>query len=138
MLLLSSLSCLCRPDSQPILVYGLAQDKGFIWHLKWCPAGGWESPTCGTNVKCIQSELPTTVGKNWHVWFGVSYCSPNMINPLHPQAPLLPRLGLLAVATSNGVVTIYSLPHPDALNTNKKQDNCGKTVKTGLTLPCII
>uniref|UniRef100_A0A3Q3X5Z4 Uncharacterized protein n=1 Tax=Mola mola TaxID=94237 RepID=A0A3Q3X5Z4_MOLML len=84
--------------SQPILVYGLAQDKGFIWHLKWCPAGGWESPTCGTN------------------------------------APLLPRLGLLAVATSNGVVTIYSLPHPDALNTNKKQDNCGKTAQGVVTL----
>lgn len=68
-------------------------------------------------------------------WFGVSYYSPNPINPLHSQAPVLPRLGLLAVATSNGVVTIYSLPHPDALNTNKKQDNCGKTVKV---LPCVV
>ncbi|XP_014841528.1 PREDICTED: general transcription factor 3C polypeptide 2 [Poecilia mexicana] len=73
-----------KPDSQPFLVYGLAQDKGFIWQLKWCPAGGW--------------ELPDSVRK----------------------APFLPRLGLLAVATSSGVVTIYSLPHPDALLSNTK------------------
>ncbi|KAK5852620.1 hypothetical protein PBY51_006472 [Eleginops maclovinus] len=75
----------CRPNSPPALAYGLAQDKGFIWQLSWCSAGGWEPPTCGR------------------------------------KAPFLPRLGLLAVATSNGVVTIYSLPHPDALHTNKKQ-----------------
>ncbi|KAF7230995.1 general transcription factor 3C polypeptide 2 isoform X1 [Nothobranchius furzeri] len=73
-----------RPDSQPVLVYGLAQDKGFIWQLKWCPAGGWEPPSSSR------------------------------------KAPFLPRLGLLAVATSNGVVTIYSLPHPDALLSNQK------------------
>ncbi|XP_017290417.1 general transcription factor 3C polypeptide 2 [Kryptolebias marmoratus] len=71
-----------RPDSQPALVYGLAQDKGFIWQLKWCPAGGWEPPGCGR------------------------------------KAPFLPRLGLLAVAASSGVVTVYSLPHPAALLTN--------------------
>ncbi|KAM4521817.1 general transcription factor 3C polypeptide 2 isoform 1-T2 [Odontesthes bonariensis] len=73
-----------RPDAKPALVYGLAQDKGFIWHLKWCPAGAWELPSC---VR---------------------------------KAPFLPRLGLLAVASSSGVVTIYSLPHPDALLSNKK------------------
>lgn len=38
----------------------------------------------------------------------------------------MPRLGLLAVAFSTGVVTIYSLPHPDALHANKKQENSGK------------
>ncbi|KAM4712976.1 general transcription factor 3C polypeptide 2 [Anableps anableps] len=73
-----------RPDSQPSLLYGLAQDKGFIWQLKWCPAGGWELPNC---VR---------------------------------KAPFLPRLGLLAVAKSSAVVTIYSLPHPDALLSNRK------------------
>ncbi|XP_071386680.1 general transcription factor 3C polypeptide 2 isoform X1 [Centroberyx affinis] len=72
-----------RPESQPALAYGLAQDKGFIWHLKWCPAGAWELPSCSR------------------------------------KAPFLPRLGLLAAATSTGVVTIYSLPHPDALHTSK-------------------
>ncbi|XP_029352864.1 general transcription factor 3C polypeptide 2 [Echeneis naucrates] len=76
-----------RPDTQPFLAYGLAQDKGFIWHLKWCPAGGWELPSCGR------------------------------------KAPFLPRLGLLAVATSIGVVTIYSMPHPDALHSNKLPDS---------------
>lgn len=40
----------------------------------------------------------------------------------------MPRLGLLAVATSNSVVKIYSLPHPDALHANGKQDNSGETV----------
>ncbi|KAF0023886.1 hypothetical protein F2P81_024516 [Scophthalmus maximus] len=72
------------PDAQPAFAYGLAQDKGFIWNLKWCPAGGWELPSCSRN------------------------------------APFLPRLGLLAVATSNSVVTIYSLPHPDALRSKEK------------------
>ncbi|XP_073348340.1 general transcription factor 3C polypeptide 2 [Pagrus major] len=84
---ISKLEYNSRPDSQPALAYGLAQDKGFIWHLKWCPAGGWEPPSCGR------------------------------------KEPFLPRLGLLAVATSNSVVTIYSLPHPDALLSNNKQDN---------------
>ncbi|KAI4796094.1 hypothetical protein KUCAC02_029457 [Chaenocephalus aceratus] len=77
----------CRPESPPALSYGLAQDKGFIWQLSWCPAGGWEPPLCGR------------------------------------KAPLLPRLGLLAVATSTGVVTIYSLPHPEALLSSNKQDS---------------
>ncbi|XP_026174751.1 general transcription factor 3C polypeptide 2 isoform X2 [Mastacembelus armatus] len=81
----------CRPESQPSLAYGLAQDKGFIWHLKWCPAGGWELPTCGR------------------------------------KAPFLPRLGLLAVASSTGVVTIYSLPHPDALLSNRKLPDSGSS-----------
>ncbi|XP_041815137.1 general transcription factor 3C polypeptide 2 [Chelmon rostratus] len=82
-----------RPESQPALVCGLAQDKGFIWSLKWCPAGGWEPPSCGR------------------------------------KPPFLPRLGLLAVATSTSVVTIYSLPHPDALHSNKMQANSGKPSK---------
>ncbi|XP_005464867.1 general transcription factor 3C polypeptide 2 isoform X2 [Oreochromis niloticus] len=83
-----------RPDSKPVVVYSLAQDKGFIWHLKWCPAGGWELPTCAR------------------------------------KAPFLPRLGLLAVATSTGVVTIYSIPHPDALHSNITQPNSGKGIET--------
>lgn len=51
------------------------------------------------------------------------------------KAPFLPRLGLLAVATSNGVVTIYSLPHPEALHSNKKLPNSGKTAKIVLLTP---
>ncbi|XP_022048403.1 general transcription factor 3C polypeptide 2 [Acanthochromis polyacanthus] len=77
------------PDSQPVLAYGLAQDNGVVWHLKWCPAGGWELPNCDR------------------------------------KAPFLPRLGLLAVATSNSLVTIYSLPHPDALHSSQKLANSG-------------
>lgn len=57
--------CLCRPDSQPALAYGLAQDKGFIWHLKWCPAGGWEPPSCGRKVKCVVCQ----VGFHQHDFF---------------------------------------------------------------------
>ncbi|KAM6991998.1 general transcription factor 3C polypeptide 2 [Tautogolabrus adspersus] len=87
---LGSLECNSRPDSTPAFTYGLAQDKGFIWHLKWCPAGVWEP------------------------------------HDSDRQAPFLPRLGLLAVSTSNSVVSIYSLPHPEALLSNKKPANCGK------------
>ncbi|XP_074541915.1 general transcription factor 3C polypeptide 2 [Halichoeres trimaculatus] len=82
-----------RPESTPALSYGLAQDKGFIWQLKWCPAGGWEPPN--TNRK----------------------------------APLLPRLGLLAIASSTSVVTIYSLPHPEALLSNRKSADSGNVNK---------
>lgn len=42
---------------------------------------------------------------------------------LIPQAPLVPRLGLLAVASSTGVVTIYSLPHPEALRSSQREAN---------------
>lgn len=68
-----------RPESQPALVYSLAQDRGFVWGMKWCPSGAWEPPDTDR------------------------------------QAPLLPRLGLLAVGSSLGSVTVYSLPHPQAL-----------------------
>ncbi|XP_051265270.1 general transcription factor 3C polypeptide 2 [Dicentrarchus labrax] len=78
------------PVSQPTLAYGVAENKGFICDLKWCPAGGWEPPSCDR------------------------------------KDPFLPRLGLLAVASSTGVVTIYSLPHPDALRSNKKKANSGE------------
>ncbi|KAM3603002.1 uncharacterized protein V6R79_014793 [Siganus canaliculatus] len=84
---LGQLECSSRPESQPALAYGLALDRGFIWQLKWCPAGGWESPSSS------------------------------------PKAPDLPRLGLLAVATSSGEVLIYSLPHPGALKSSKNQDS---------------
>nr|XP_061785847.1 general transcription factor 3C polypeptide 2-like [Nerophis lumbriciformis]XP_061785848.1 general transcription factor 3C polypeptide 2-like [Nerophis lumbriciformis]XP_061785849.1 general transcription factor 3C polypeptide 2-like [Nerophis lumbriciformis]XP_061785850.1 general transcription factor 3C polypeptide 2-like [Nerophis lumbriciformis]XP_061785851.1 general transcription factor 3C polypeptide 2-like [Nerophis lumbriciformis] len=84
-----------RPGSQPRLAYGVVLDKGFIWHLKWCPAGGWEMPS------------------------------------KKKQAPLLPRLGLLAVATSTAVVTIYSLPHPDALNPSWNLPDYGDSSQCG-------
>ncbi|XP_045576830.1 general transcription factor 3C polypeptide 2 isoform X1 [Salmo salar] len=72
------------PQSSPRLAYGIAQDKGFVWNLKWCPGGAWELPT--TNRK----------------------------------APHMPRLGLLAASTSDGHITIYSLPHPDTLMARRK------------------
>ncbi|XP_077366398.1 general transcription factor 3C polypeptide 2 [Festucalex cinctus] len=84
-----------RPNSQPVLAYGLALDQGFIWHLKWCPSGGWELPTS------------------------------------QKEARLLPRLGLLAVVTSMGVVTIYSLPHPDALRDSQKHAEPGDAGQLG-------
>lgn len=47
-----------RPDSQPSLAYALAQDKGFVWHLKWCPAGGWELPSRGRQVGALLFPCP--------------------------------------------------------------------------------
>ncbi|KAF6723143.1 General transcription factor 3C polypeptide 2 [Oryzias melastigma] len=79
-----------RPDSPPALVYGLAQDRGFIWGLKWCPSGAWEPPASSR------------------------------------KAPHLPRLGLLAVASSSAVVSIYSLPHPDALLCSDRLNTSGE------------
>ncbi|KAL0967464.1 hypothetical protein UPYG_G00252580 [Umbra pygmaea] len=36
------------------------------------------------------------------------------------KAPLIPRLGLLAASTSQGHISIYSLPHPDTLLARRK------------------
>eukprot|EP00063_Salmo_salar_P025333 XP_014000168.1 PREDICTED: general transcription factor 3C polypeptide 2-like [Salmo salar] len=58
---------------------GIAQDKGFVWNVKWCPGGAWELLT--TNRK----------------------------------TPHMPRLRLLAASTSEGHITIYSLPQPNTL-----------------------
>ncbi|CAL8318143.1 unnamed protein product [Merluccius merluccius] len=33
------------------LAYSLGQEKGFVWQLKWCPAGAWEPPTCSRKAK---------------------------------------------------------------------------------------
>uniref|UniRef100_A0A673VVA2 General transcription factor IIIC, polypeptide 2, beta n=1 Tax=Salmo trutta TaxID=8032 RepID=A0A673VVA2_SALTR len=85
-----------HPQSSPRLAYGIAQDKGFVWNLKWCPGGAWELPT--TNRK----------------------------------APHMPRLGLLAASTSDGHITIYSLPHPDTLMARRKHTVQGViTLKRG-------
>lgn len=44
----------------------------------------------------------------------------------HPEtlrkAPLLPRLGLLALACSDGKVLLFSLPHPEALLAQQPPD----------------
>ncbi|KAK1888846.1 General transcription factor 3C polypeptide 2 [Dissostichus eleginoides] len=82
----------CRPESPPALSYGLAQDKGFIWQLSWCPAGGWEPPLCGR------------------------------------------KTGSPGCCYLTGVVTIYSLPHPEALLSNNSRKTLGKTAEGVLTL----
>lgn len=52
-----------RPDSPPALVYGLAQDKGFIWGLKWCPSGAWEPPSSNRKVLISQCRRPNLTCK---------------------------------------------------------------------------
>ncbi|KAJ8009120.1 hypothetical protein DPEC_G00085560 [Dallia pectoralis] len=79
------------PPSSPLLAYGIAQDKGFVWNMKWCPGGCW--------------ELPTTSRK----------------------APHMPRLGLLATSSSDGHISIYSLPHPESLLARRKPTATGET-----------
>lgn len=59
----------------------------------------------------LQHETPVAL----HLYVKSTYTPP----PVWLKAPFLPRLGLLAVATSTGVVTVYSLPHPDALHASK-------------------
>lgn len=49
-----------------------------------------------------------------------------LLKGLNPQAPFMARLGLLAVASSTGVVTIYSLPHPEALCSSQKDATCSE------------
>lgn len=47
-----------------------------------------------------------------------------------PQAPFMARLGLLAVASSTGVVTLYSLPHPEALCSSQNNADCSQDAGT--------
>lgn len=110
-------SRLCRPDSQPVLAIGLALDQGFIWQLKWCPAGAWQPPDCSAEVSDFPIYFPCM--------FGTIFKVRELFSALKP--PHMPRLGLLAVATSSSVVKIYSVPHPDALHATRKQDNSGET-----------
>lgn len=112
-------SRLCRPDSQPVLSIGLALDKGFIWQLRWCPAGAWQSPGCAAKVSSFPIPFSHMLGQSLDTIFKVTL--------LRPQPPHMPRLGLLAVATSSSVVKIYSVPHPDALHATRKQDNSGES-----------
>uniref|UniRef100_A0A672I7Z4 Uncharacterized protein n=1 Tax=Salarias fasciatus TaxID=181472 RepID=A0A672I7Z4_SALFA len=88
-----------EPDRRPSLSYGLALDDGFIWALKWCPAGCWEPPASAR------------------------------------KHPLLSRLGLLAVVSSSSVVSVYSLPHPEALLQN--QADSGETQEPGTGSPSV-
>ncbi|XP_028296472.1 general transcription factor 3C polypeptide 2 [Gouania willdenowi] len=79
-----------RPQQTSSMSYSLVLEHGFVWQLKFCPSGGWESP----------------------------------LTPR--QDPLLPRLALLAVATSNGEVGVYSLPHPHAVHASKPRPSGNK------------
>lgn len=47
-----------------------------------------------------------------------------------PQVPFMARLGLLAVASSTGVVTVYSLPHPEALRSSQNSADCSEDTGT--------
>lgn len=111
-------SRLCRPDSQPVLSIGLAMDNGFIWQLKWCPAGAWQSPGCAAEVSIFPIHFSGRLGHSLDTIFQLAR--------LCLQPPHMPRLGLLAVATSSSVVKIYSVPHPEALHATRKQDNSGE------------
>nr|AAI59229.1 Si:ch211-245h14.3 protein [Danio rerio] len=42
---LGDLQCKERPSTTPHLAYALAIDDGYIWNIKWCPAGAWELPS---------------------------------------------------------------------------------------------
>lgn len=57
-------SPLCRPGSQPVLALGLALDEGFVWQLKWCPAGAWQPPGSGAEVSGVLIYFSCTSGQS--------------------------------------------------------------------------
>lgn len=68
----------------------------------------------GSSVHSFAKALPS-----WAVTLGLSPC----VIPQHPQ---MSRLGLLAVAFSDGKVVLYSLPHPGALQHSKRTQVKGR------------
>uniref|UniRef100_A0A3Q2PBJ1 General transcription factor IIIC, polypeptide 2, beta n=1 Tax=Fundulus heteroclitus TaxID=8078 RepID=A0A3Q2PBJ1_FUNHE len=121
---------------------------GPLWALEWCPtpdgapASQYVALACHRRMDDLHCMNQTYCGAGlvqlWDCgklehhsrYINVKYahqdftgCVPKAcLMPKYPKmfAPFLPRLGLLAAATSSGVVTIYSLPHPDALLNNEK------------------
>ena len=80
----------------PYLAMGLAHNFGSMWDLKWCPSGCWEDPSSGQG-STQSSELRGD-----------------------------PRLGLLAMACSDGTVRVMSIPHP---GTDGMDDNVGTYIE---------
>ena len=73
---------------------GLAHNFGSVWDLKWCPSGCWEDPSGHGSSEGQSSELRGDA-----------------------------RLGLLAMACSDGTVRVMSIPHP---GTDGMDDNVGR------------
>ncbi|XP_078585126.1 uncharacterized protein LOC144867184 isoform X2 [Branchiostoma floridae x Branchiostoma japonicum] len=86
----------CSAKDMPYLSLGMAHKFGTVWDMKWCPTGAWDPPQW--NPPAAQNP-------------------PAVQNPPVVQNPpaVLPRLGLLAVACSDGGVRVISIPHPEAL-----------------------
>uniref|UniRef100_A0A3Q2QJP5 General transcription factor IIIC, polypeptide 2, beta n=1 Tax=Fundulus heteroclitus TaxID=8078 RepID=A0A3Q2QJP5_FUNHE len=121
---------------------------GPLWALEWCPtpdgapASQYVALACHRRMDDLHCMNQTYCGAGlvqlWDCgklehhsrYINVKYAHQDFtgtVIPIHLHlsvppsfAPFLPRLGLLAAATSSGVVTIYSLPHPDALLNNEK------------------
>lgn len=117
--------------------------------MKFCPSGAWEPPTTARKVSVLPEGLPRPWGaafvspralksmpslKSCLPWWemvslGLSLC----VILQHPQ---MSRLGLLAVAFSDGKVVLYSLPHPGALQRSKRTQVKGrKSRATGQGCP---
>ncbi|CAH1248446.1 GTF3C2 [Branchiostoma lanceolatum] len=88
----------CSAMDVPYLSLGLAHKFGAVWDMKWCPSGAWDPPQW--NPPAVQTP-------------------PAMQNP--PAG--LPRLGLLAVASSDGRVRVISIPHPEALQPIREEQS---------------
>ncbi|CAB1342949.1 unnamed protein product [Coregonus sp. 'balchen'] len=97
-----------KPDtmSTPRLAYGIAQDKGSVWNVKWCPGGAWELPT-------------TNKGRNRSTQRRRDMLSTSLI-----PAPHMPRLCLLDASTSDSHI-IYSMPQPNTLQARRKHTTKG-------------
>ncbi|XP_078665593.1 uncharacterized protein LOC144907992 isoform X1 [Branchiostoma floridae x Branchiostoma belcheri] len=89
----------------------------------WC-LGDLESSSSATDVPYLSLGLAHEFGAVWDMkWCPSGAWDPPEENPLlqqdHPA--VLARLGLLAVASSDGRVRIMSVPHPEALQAIREE-----------------
>lgn len=129
----------CSSADKAGLAYAVAADHGCVWDMKFCPSGAWELPTTARKVGVLLEGLPRLWGpplvsprapKSMPL---LKPCLPTLgtaalgLSPcVIPQHPQMSRLGLLAVAFSDGKVVLYSLPHPGALQRSKRTQVKGR------------
>ncbi|KAF6103585.1 general transcription factor IIIC subunit 2 [Phyllostomus discolor] len=93
---------------------------GPVWALDWCPVPEGATASHPGNRAHFVYGIASDHGCVWDLRFCPSGAWELPGTPR--QAPLLPRLGLLALACSDGKVLLFSLPHPEALLAHQPPD----------------
>ena len=108
------------------LSLAVAHDFGAIWEMKWCPSGAYQPNTVSEDEVSTRTRVSLR-GTHGHRHMDRRVYIPPLLPPspsaasiLLAPAPqnedVLPRLGLLACACSDGTIRIFSVPHPETIH----------------------